>query len=248
MRGGTRNSVADAGTGRLTVHRARQYALLEEAKVLLDRLGVAAWLPTLVAVRRGEAAGEHRHVGLAAAHGAADGCDLAAGIRERGVGAPELALQEMEPSGAGRVPAGAARAVAAARIRIGFRIASLLGGWLAGGSTTAGWGGGFSSARKGEYHVGGRGGCGMAPRLPHATEPRSDPVTQDERLAKRDALRSEIVKLEESIRLLLEQEELLLKDCAHTYAGGQSALVGGRTKICVHCGRAVAGKDDKLWG
>jgi hypothetical protein len=73
-------------------------------------------------------------------------------------------------------------------------------------------------------------------------------VTQDERLAKRDALRAEIVKLEESIRLLLEQEELLLKDCAHTYAGGQSALVGGRTKICVHCGRAVAGKDDKLWG
>ncbi len=56
-------------------------------------------------------------------------------------------------------------------------------------------------------------------------------MTQDERLAKRDALRAEIVKLEESIRLLLEQEELLLKDCAHTYAGGQSALVGGRTKI-----------------
>jgi hypothetical protein len=73
-------------------------------------------------------------------------------------------------------------------------------------------------------------------------------VTQEERLAKRDALRGEIVKLEESIRNLLEQEELLLRDCSHTYAGGQSALVGGRTKVCVHCGRSVAGKDEKLWG
>jgi hypothetical protein len=73
-------------------------------------------------------------------------------------------------------------------------------------------------------------------------------VTQEERLVKRDALRAEIVKLEESIRLLLEQEEVLLKECSHTYAGGQSALVGGRTKICVHCGRSVAGKDEKLWG
>jgi hypothetical protein len=73
-------------------------------------------------------------------------------------------------------------------------------------------------------------------------------VTQEERLAKRDALRSEIVKLEESIRTLLEQEELLLRECSHTYASGQSALVGGRTKVCVHCGRSVAGKDEKLWG
>jgi len=73
-------------------------------------------------------------------------------------------------------------------------------------------------------------------------------VTQDERLAKRDALRSEIVKLEESIRVLLEQEEELLRDCSHTYAGGKSALVGGRVKVCVHCGRSVQGKDEKLWG
>jgi hypothetical protein len=74
------------------------------------------------------------------------------------------------------------------------------------------------------------------------------PVTQEERLAKRDALRSEILKLEESIKGLLEQEEAILKDCSHTYPGGKSALVGGRTKVCVHCGRAVAGKDEKLWG
>jgi hypothetical protein len=73
-------------------------------------------------------------------------------------------------------------------------------------------------------------------------------VTQEERLAKRDALRSEIVKLEESIRALLEKEEELLRECTHTYAGGKSALVGGRVKVCVHCGRSVQGKDEKLWG
>jgi len=73
-------------------------------------------------------------------------------------------------------------------------------------------------------------------------------VTQEERLAKRDALRSEIVKLEEAIRALLEQEEEMLRDCSHTYAGGKSALVGGRVKVCVHCGRSVQGKDEKLWG
>jgi hypothetical protein len=73
-------------------------------------------------------------------------------------------------------------------------------------------------------------------------------VTQEERLAKRDALRAEIVKLEQTIRTLLEQEEGVLKDCTHTYASGQSALVGGRTKVCVHCGRSVAGRDEKLWG
>ncbi len=73
-------------------------------------------------------------------------------------------------------------------------------------------------------------------------------VTQEERLARRDALRAEIVKFEDSIRSLLEQEETLLKDCSHTYPDGKSALFGGRTKVCVHCGRAVAGKDEKLWG
>ena len=66
--------------------------------------------------------------------------------------------------------------------------------------------------------------------------------------APEDALRSEIVKLEESIRALLEKEEELLRDCSHTYAGGKSALVGGRVKVCVHCGRSVQGKDEKLWG
>lgn len=73
-------------------------------------------------------------------------------------------------------------------------------------------------------------------------------MTQEERLAKRDALRSEILKLEESIKGLLEQEETLLKECSHTYPDGKSALVGERTKVCVHCGRAVAGKEEKPWG
>jgi hypothetical protein len=73
-------------------------------------------------------------------------------------------------------------------------------------------------------------------------------VTQEERLTRRDALRADIVKLEESIRSLIEQEEELLRDCNHTYPGGKSALVGGRVKVCVHCGRSVQGKDEKLWG
>jgi hypothetical protein len=73
-------------------------------------------------------------------------------------------------------------------------------------------------------------------------------VTQEERLSRRDALRADIVKLEESIRSLIEQEEELLRDCNHTYAGGKSALVGGRVKVCVHCGRSIQGKDEKLWG
>ena len=88
--------------------------------------------------------------------------------------------------------------------------------------------------------------CAATPR--RAPSEEESIVTQDERLAKRDALRSEIVKLEESIRTLLEKEEELLRDCTHTYAGGKSALVGGRVKVCVHCGRSVQGKDEKLWG
>ena len=73
-------------------------------------------------------------------------------------------------------------------------------------------------------------------------------MTQAERLAKRDALRSEIAKLEANLRALLEEEKALLAGCAHTYANGQSALVGASTKVCVHCGKLMNPKDEKLWG
>jgi hypothetical protein len=73
-------------------------------------------------------------------------------------------------------------------------------------------------------------------------------MTQGERLAKREAIRSEVAKLEAGLRALLEEEKALLKECAHTYPNGQSALVGASTKVCVHCGKLMNQKDEKLWG
>ncbi len=76
----------------------------------------------------------------------------------------------------------------------------------------------------------------------------SKQLSQAERLEKREVLRSAILKLEAQIRDLHDEEQALLEDCAHTYANGQSAVIGGRTKVCVHCGRVVVAKEDKLWG
>ncbi len=73
-------------------------------------------------------------------------------------------------------------------------------------------------------------------------------MTQGERLAKREALRSEIAKLEAGLRTLFEEEKAILKECAHTYPNGQSALVGTSTKVCVHCAQLSNPKDEKLWG
>ncbi len=74
-------------------------------------------------------------------------------------------------------------------------------------------------------------------------------MNQSERLAKREAIRGKIAELETSVRVLLDEEQALLAECEHTYANGHSAVVGGRTKVCVHCGRMVAGRDkEKLWG
>ncbi len=73
-------------------------------------------------------------------------------------------------------------------------------------------------------------------------------MTQAERLAKREALRGEIAKIEVGLRELLEEERRLLSGCEHTYANGQSAVVGGRTKVCVPCGRTLVARDEKLWG
>ncbi len=73
-------------------------------------------------------------------------------------------------------------------------------------------------------------------------------MTQAERLAKREALRAEIAKAEAHVRELVAQERLLLAECTHAYSDGKTALVGGRTKVCVHCGRLVARREEKLWG
>lgn len=72
-------------------------------------------------------------------------------------------------------------------------------------------------------------------------------ITQAERLARKDELRVEVAKREAEIRDLQEQLAKLLADCEHTYADGQVAVAGNRTKICVHCGRIVQGHE-KLWG
>ncbi|HEY7723893.1 MAG TPA: hypothetical protein VH880_01075 [Anaeromyxobacteraceae bacterium] len=73
-------------------------------------------------------------------------------------------------------------------------------------------------------------------------------INQAERLARKDALRDQIAKRESEIRGLQEELSRLLADCEHTYANGQVAVAGTRTKICVHCGRIVPLHDEKLWG
>jgi len=73
-------------------------------------------------------------------------------------------------------------------------------------------------------------------------------ITQAERLARKDLLRVEVAKREAEIRDLQEELAKLLSDCEHTYANGSVAVAGNRTKICVHCGRIVQSRDEKLWG
>lgn len=74
------------------------------------------------------------------------------------------------------------------------------------------------------------------------------PLTQAARLARKDFLRSDAAKLERQLNELKDQIALLLENCEHTDANGRTALIGGRTKVCAHCGRVVAGSGDKLWG
>jgi len=73
-------------------------------------------------------------------------------------------------------------------------------------------------------------------------------ITQAERLARKDLLRIEVAKREAEIRDLQEELTKLLADCEHTYPNGQVAVAGNKTKICVHCGRIVQLRDEKLWG
>jgi len=74
------------------------------------------------------------------------------------------------------------------------------------------------------------------------------PLTQPERLARREFLKSDAAKLERQLRDLQEQLVRLLDGCEHTDANGRSSIVGGRTKVCAHCGRIITGHTDKLWG
>ena len=83
------------------------------------------------------------------------------------------------------------------------------------------------------------------PKPLHAQPTR---LTQAERLARREYLKSDSAKLERQLRDLQEQLSRLLEGCEHTDANGRSSIVGGRTKVCAHCGRIIAGHADKLWG
>jgi hypothetical protein len=74
------------------------------------------------------------------------------------------------------------------------------------------------------------------------------PLTQAERIARKDFLRSDVAKLERQLSELQEQIARLLEGCEHTDATGRSAIIGGNTKVCAHCGRIVAPHGDSLWG
>ncbi len=74
------------------------------------------------------------------------------------------------------------------------------------------------------------------------------PLTQAERLARKEYLKNDVASLERQIRDLQEQIARLLDGCEHTDGSGRSAVIGGRTKVCTHCGRIVTSRSEKLWG
>ncbi len=74
------------------------------------------------------------------------------------------------------------------------------------------------------------------------------PLTQAERIARKEFLRSDVAKLERQLRDLQDQIARLLEGCEHTDATGRSSIIGGGTRVCAHCGRIVPVHGDKLWG
>ncbi len=84
------------------------------------------------------------------------------------------------------------------------------------------------------------------PKPLHAQPSR--PLTQAERIARTEFLKSDAAKLERQLRDVQDQIARLLEGCEHTDAAGRSAVVGGRTKVCAQCGRIVTGHTEKLWG
>ncbi len=75
----------------------------------------------------------------------------------------------------------------------------------------------------------------------------SRPLTQAERLARKDFLKNDVAKLERQIRDMQDQIATLLDNCEHTDGNGRTAVIGDRTKVCVHCGRIVS-THETLWG
>jgi hypothetical protein len=79
--------------------------------------------------------------------------------------------------------------------------------------------------------------------------PREEwPVTQAERLTRRESLRAKIAEHETALAALRAEETKLLEGCEHAYEDGRHAVAGAQVKICAICGRVLRARDDKLWG
>jgi len=81
---------------------------------------------------------------------------------------------------------------------------------------------------------------------PNSVQPAL-PLTQADRLARKERLDRDMAMLELQIRQLRDERASLLSRCDHTDANGRSAVVGGRTKVCAHCGHVVTAHAEKLW-
>ena len=71
-----------------------------------------------------------------------------------------------------------------------------------------------------------------------------------QRLAELDGALEEkerLAKLEAQMRSVQEEIGCLLARCEHTDPDGRSAIVGGSTKVCSHCGKTVSRRGEKLW-
>src|SRR5512133_3343982 len=76
----------------------------------------------------------------------------------------------------------------------------------------------FAPARRLAYTLRGRGS-------------KERTVTQEERLERREALRSEIEKQELQLAALRAEEARVLEGCEHAYADGRRASTGGRVTL-----------------
>ena len=81
-----------------------------------------------------------------------------------------------------------------------------------------------------------------------ATPRRETTVTQAERLARQEVLRTVIQRLESALLEFKDESDRTLAGCEHTYPDGRTASTGAQTHICAICGQVLKGRDDKLWG
>ncbi len=73
-------------------------------------------------------------------------------------------------------------------------------------------------------------------------------MTQAERLARHEVLRSVITRLEATLAELRAEQQRALEGCEHQYPDGRQAVTGTATKVCAICGQMQKGREGKLWG